>query len=174
MQRLNAWLSALLKDRGEDLFRSKGILSVAGSDDRHVFQGGWMGGMGGAGRVVAGWGWALTAADIAESRLNKQITTATGVHMMLQFTSSAEGVGHPWGPGESCWLAHKWYRGSLCSAPVRVKPLITPTKPNSLTITTTDEKRVNKLCFIGKNLNRQELTDSFNACLEPAAAAVSK
>lgn len=88
MQRLNAWLSVLLKERGADLFRSKGILSIAGSDDRHVFQ---------------------------------------GVHMMLQFTSSAEGVGRPWGP---------------------------------------DEKRVNKVVFIGKNLNRQELTDAFKACLE--------
>lgn len=90
MQRLNAWLSALLKDRGADLFRSKGILSIHGSDDRHVFQ---------------------------------------GVHMMLQFTSSAEGVGRPWAP---------------------------------------DEKRVNKVVFIGKNLNRQELTDGFKACLEAA------
>jgi len=39
MPRLNAWLSTLLKERGADLFRSKGILSIAGSDDRHVFQG---------------------------------------------------------------------------------------------------------------------------------------
>ncbi|GBF94764.1 hypothetical protein Rsub_07647 [Raphidocelis subcapitata] len=92
MQRLNAWLSTLLKERGADLFRSKGILSIAGSPDRHVFQ---------------------------------------GVHMMLQFTSSAEGVGHPWGP---------------------------------------DEERINKVVFIGKNLDRQELTEGFKACLEPAAA----
>ncbi len=28
-----------------------------------------------------------------------------------------------------------------------------------------DEHRVNKVVFIGKNLNRQELTDGFNACL---------
>lgn len=27
------------------------------------------------------------------------------------------------------------------------------------------EKRVNKLVFIGKNLNRQELEDGFKACL---------
>lgn len=60
MQRLNQWLSALLQERGADLFRSKGILSIAGSDDRHVFQ---------------------------------------GVHMLLQFTSSAEGVGRPWAAG---------------------------------------------------------------------------
>ncbi|KIY93116.1 hypothetical protein MNEG_14847, partial [Monoraphidium neglectum] len=91
MPKLNAWLSTLLKDRGADLFRSKGILSIAGSDDRHVFQ---------------------------------------GVHMMLQFTSSAEGVGRPWAP---------------------------------------DEKRVNKVVFIGKNLDRKELTDGFNACLVAAS-----
>jgi hypothetical protein len=34
-----------------------------------------------------------------------------------------------------------------------------------------DEKRVNKVVFIGKNLNRQELTDGFKSCLEPAAVA---
>lgn len=34
MQRLNEWLSTLLKERGADLFRSKGILSIHGSDDR--------------------------------------------------------------------------------------------------------------------------------------------
>lgn len=28
-----------------------------------------------------------------------------------------------------------------------------------------DEKRVNKLVFIGKNLNREELTNSFKECL---------
>lgn len=37
------------------------MLSFAGSDDKHVFQ---------------------------------------GVHMLLQFGSSAEGAGRPWGPGE--------------------------------------------------------------------------
>jgi hypothetical protein len=28
-----------------------------------------------------------------------------------------------------------------------------------------EEKRVNKLVFIGKNLNKKELEDAFNACL---------
>ena len=50
-----------------------------------------------------------------------------GVHMLLQFSSSKDGAGRPWGA---------------------------------------DEKRVNKLVFIGKNLNRQELEDGFKACLE--------
>jgi len=52
-----------------------------------------------------------------------------GVHMLLQFSSSAEGAGRPWAAGE---------------------------------------KRYCKLVFIGKNLNRQELTQAFNACLVPA------
>eukprot|EP00878_Enallax_costatus_P000297 GHUV01000370.1.p1 GENE.GHUV01000370.1~~GHUV01000370.1.p1 ORF type:complete len:381 (+),score=104.97 GHUV01000370.1:147-1289(+) len=90
MRKLNQWLSTLLQERGPDLFRSKGILSIAGSPHKHVFQ---------------------------------------GVHMLLQFSSSAEGAGRPWAP---------------------------------------DEKRYCKLVFIGKNLNRQELTDAFNACLVPA------
>ena len=46
--------------------------------------------------------------------------------MLLQFRSSAEGVGRPWGP---------------------------------------DEKRVNKLVFIGKNLDHEELTSSFKDCI---------
>ena len=49
-----------------------------------------------------------------------------GVHMLLQFSSSAEGAGRPW---------------------------------------RADEQRVNKLVFIGKKLNREELTKSFKDCL---------
>jgi G3E family GTPase len=37
--RLNDWLGALLRDRGVDIFRSKGILAVRGWDERYVFQG---------------------------------------------------------------------------------------------------------------------------------------
>jgi hypothetical protein len=44
--------------------------------------------------------------------------------------------------------------------------------PRSMIVTPLpDEKRVNKVVFIGKNLNRQELTDGFKSCLEPAAVA---
>jgi G3E family GTPase len=39
LDRLNAWLSGLLRDKGADIFRMKGILNVAGSDKRFVFQG---------------------------------------------------------------------------------------------------------------------------------------
>jgi G3E family GTPase len=37
--RLNAWLGRLLRERGNDIFRMKGILAIAGSDHRFVFQG---------------------------------------------------------------------------------------------------------------------------------------
>lgn len=37
--RVGAWLSELLATKGTDIFRSKGILSIAGSDERYVFQG---------------------------------------------------------------------------------------------------------------------------------------
>jgi G3E family GTPase len=37
--RLNTWISNLLNTRGNDLYRSKGVLSVRGSDKRLVFQG---------------------------------------------------------------------------------------------------------------------------------------
>ncbi|MGF1517247.1 MAG: CobW family GTP-binding protein [Nodosilinea sp.] len=37
--KLNQWLGALLRDRGPDIFRMKGILTIAGEDCRFVFQG---------------------------------------------------------------------------------------------------------------------------------------
>ena len=37
--RLNAWLSKLLSERGVDIFRMKGFISVAGESQRFVFQG---------------------------------------------------------------------------------------------------------------------------------------
>lgn len=38
-ERFNAWLSKLLREKGADVFRSKGILHVSGSESRYVFQG---------------------------------------------------------------------------------------------------------------------------------------
>jgi G3E family GTPase len=38
-ERLNKWLSQLLRDMGTDIFRMKGILDIRGSDNRYVFQG---------------------------------------------------------------------------------------------------------------------------------------
>lgn len=38
-QKLNAWLSELLRTKGTDIFRMKGILNIAGEDNRFVFQG---------------------------------------------------------------------------------------------------------------------------------------
>jgi G3E family GTPase len=37
--RLNRWLGELLRTKGVDIFRSKGILAIAGADQRYVFQG---------------------------------------------------------------------------------------------------------------------------------------
>lgn len=39
IERLNGWLGTLLREKGVDIFRSKGILSIAGWTDRYVFQG---------------------------------------------------------------------------------------------------------------------------------------
>ena len=80
--RVNAWLGRLLMEKGVDIFRSKGILSVAGWDQRYVFQ---------------------------------------GVHMLMD------------GRMDRAWEA--------------------------------DEVRVNKLVFIGRNLDRAELEASFRKCL---------
>jgi G3E family GTPase len=38
-ERFNAWLGELLRDKGQDIFRMKGVLSIAGVDERYVFQG---------------------------------------------------------------------------------------------------------------------------------------
>jgi len=38
-ERLNSWISQLLRERGPDIFRMKGILNVQGMDKRFVFQG---------------------------------------------------------------------------------------------------------------------------------------
>ena len=39
IQKLNDWLSYLLQTKGPDIFRMKGILNIAGEDNRFVFQG---------------------------------------------------------------------------------------------------------------------------------------
>jgi G3E family GTPase len=39
VERLNDWLGELLASRGTDIFRSKGVLALAGSDRQYVFQG---------------------------------------------------------------------------------------------------------------------------------------
>jgi G3E family GTPase len=80
-QRFNNWLGELLREKGTDIFRMKGILSVAGQEERFVFQ---------------------------------------GVHMLFDGRPD-----RPWG----------------------------------------SEKRSNQLIFIGRNLNRNELVEGFNACL---------
>ncbi len=38
-ERLNRWLGHLLRTKGADIFRSKGILAIAGSERQYVFQG---------------------------------------------------------------------------------------------------------------------------------------
>jgi len=81
-QKLNQWISWLLKEKGVDLFRSKGVLAVKGMKQKFVFQ---------------------------------------AIHML--FANSQEGQ---WGQDE--------------------------------------EKRC-KMIFIGKNLDREELTSGFIACM---------
>jgi len=81
-QKLDEWIGWLLKEKGVDLFRSKGVLAVKGMKQKFVFQ---------------------------------------AIHML--FANSQQGA---WGPDE--------------------------------------EKRC-KMVFIGKNLNREELTSGFMKCV---------
>ena len=39
LEKLNGWLSQLLREQGQDIFRMKGVLSVHGWEERFVFQG---------------------------------------------------------------------------------------------------------------------------------------
>jgi len=87
MAKLNAWLSRLLASKGADIFRSKGVLNIVGSEARHIFQ---------------------------------------GVHMLMGFSNSEDGSVAPWREGEA---------------------------------------RTNKLVFIGRNLDRSDLDQSFRACI---------
>ena len=80
-KKVNTWFAKLLAERGPDLYRMKGLLSLRGDKNRFVFQ---------------------------------------GVHMLLDTSE-----GSPWGTAE----------------------------------------RVNKLIFIGKNLDREALNAGFKACL---------
>ncbi|KAM7493828.1 hypothetical protein LguiB_028437 [Lonicera macranthoides] len=82
LDELDDWLERLIEEKGEDLYRMKGVLSVSGSDERYVFQ---------------------------------------GVH------STLDGC-----PGKT-WGA--------------------------------DEKRINKLVFIGRNLDESALRKGFRGCL---------
>lgn len=81
-QKLNEWISWLLKEKGVDLFRSKGVLAVKGMKEKFVFQ---------------------------------------AIHML--FANSQQGA---WSP---------------------------------------DEERRCKMVFIGKNLDREELTSGFMKCI---------
>jgi G3E family GTPase len=39
LTKLNRWMSTLLRTQGPDIYRMKGVLSIAGNPDRFVFQG---------------------------------------------------------------------------------------------------------------------------------------
>lgn len=89
MYELNQWLRKLMMEKGQDLYRSKGILAIMGSDDKYVFQ---------------------------------------AVHMMMNLDSSS-----------NLGMAHKpWQEG---------------------------EKKINKFCFIGKNLNKEEMIKDLRECI---------
>lgn len=38
MEQVDDWLERIIEEKGEDLYRMKGILCVDGSDQRYVFQ----------------------------------------------------------------------------------------------------------------------------------------
>ena len=87
MERTNAWVAKLLQEKGTDIFRMKGVLAMAGCEDKYVYQ---------------------------------------GVHML--FTGETL---EPWGKGEP---------------------------------------RVNRLIFIGKNLDKESLAKSFESCMDSDVA----
>lgn len=89
LDELNEWISKLMMEKGQDLYRSKGILAIMDSDEKYVFQ---------------------------------------AVHMIMNISSSSElGMKHePWQDGE---------------------------------------KRINKFCFIGKNLDKEKMISELKDCI---------
>lgn len=77
LEKLNNWIGNLLKEKGGDIFRTKGVLSIEGAEKKFVFQ---------------------------------------GIHMIFEGVQSEDAI---------------WKEG---------------------------EERINRLIFIGRNLNREELT----------------
>ena len=89
VDKLNQWLGKLMMERGADLYRSKGILSVRGSDEKYVFQ---------------------------------------AVHMIMNLESSS-----------NLGMKHKPWQE--------------------------EEKRINKFCFIGKNLDKEQMINDLKLCI---------
>ena len=81
MDKMNGWLGTLLREKGVDIYRMKGVLSIRGQEDKFVFQ---------------------------------------GIHMLFDGQPM-----EPWG----------------------------------------DTKRSNRMIFIGRNLDREELMSGFNSCM---------
>ena len=134
MRKLNGWLSTLLQEKGADIYRSKGILNIADTDDKFVFHGVHM--MLQVGKA------SLPLAHVLLTCVGRgcSINCAAAVTPFVacaralppaQFGSSAEGLGQPWQPGQA---------------------------------------RVNRVVFIGKDLNRQELQEGFMSCMADAGA----
>jgi len=87
--KLDNWISKLMVEKGMDLYRSKGILAIMGSDEKYVYQ---------------------------------------SVHMIMDLDSSS-----------NLGMKHKpWEKG---------------------------EKRTNKFCFIGKNLDKEKILLELKDCL---------
>ena len=87
--KLNDWLKKLMMEKGQDLYRSKGILAILGSEDKYVFQ---------------------------------------AVHMMMNLDSSS-----------NLGMSHKPWKE--------------------------DEKKINKFCFIGKDLDKGKMIQDLKECI---------
>ena len=61
-EKFQNWISTLLRDQGADIYRSKGILNVAGSHKRYVFQGVHM-------QLATEWGLPWRQGDKRDSRI---------------------------------------------------------------------------------------------------------
>lgn len=119
------WLERLIEEKGEDLYRMKGILSVSGSDHRYVFQ------------VLPLLFLLLFSYDVDVTSVILLIIASLYCYFLILSCHGAmtfQGVhstldgcpGKAWGP---------------------------------------DEKRMNKLVFIGRNLDENALRKGFKGCL---------
>lgn len=127
MEQVDDWLERLIEEKGDDLYRMKGVLSVTGSDQRYIFQvfpqlfmlyllTNY------TSRFLADRNWIFSSCFFSfKSSPPSMVLFFQGVHSLLDGCP-----GKTWGP---------------------------------------DEKRINKLVFIGRNLDEAALRKGFKGCL---------
>jgi G3E family GTPase len=128
MEQVDDWLERLIEEKGDDLYRMKGVLSVTGSDQRYIFQ-------------VFPQLFMLYLLTSYTSRYFCRSKLDIFFFMFFSFKSSPP----------SMVLFFQGVHSLLDGCPGKAWG--------------PDEKRINKLVFIGRNLDETALRKGFKGCL---------